>query len=208
MQRISPYTESRWHPVSGEDCCIIDTTKITINPALGNGAQILAADGVNVCELVLKDSEGLTLTTWDFHINVLKRVHNGENLRSSDAYDILDKIDRDEKIRKENESARIEAEQTRKTSETQGRQMKPYESMRRKPVKQPKPNGRKTLQRQLQMPKKQQRNVLRSIMRQKAGHMAEPESGRKKTPTTANTGVNSPKTMPTAGKVPCCQKES
>ncbi len=102
----------------GEDCCIIDTTKITINPALGNGAQILAADGVNVCELVLKDSEGLTLTTWDFHINVLKRVHNGENLRSSDAYDILDKIDRDEKIRKENESARIEAEQTRKTSES------------------------------------------------------------------------------------------
>ena len=101
----------------GEDCCIIEGSKITINPALGNGQQILAADGVNICELILKDSKGGILTTWNFHINVLKRVHNGENLKSSDAYDVLDKINNAEKIRKANETIRIEAENTRIESE-------------------------------------------------------------------------------------------
>lgn len=101
----------------GEDCCIIEGSKITINPALGNGQQILAADGINICELVLKDSKGGILTTWNFHINVLKRVHNGENLKSSDAYDVLDKINNAEKIRNANETIRIETENTRTEAE-------------------------------------------------------------------------------------------
>lgn len=110
----------------GQECCTINGSEITINPAVGNGSQILTAAGINICELHLEDADGTTLTTWNFNINVEKRVHNGTNMSSVDSYDVIDNIIKMEKdrianenIRKENEAKRIENEANRQTTFTQ-----------------------------------------------------------------------------------------
>ncbi len=110
----------------GQECCTINGSEITINPAVGNGSQILTAAGTNICELHLEDADGTTLTTWNFNINVEKRVHNGTNMSSVDSYDVIDNIIKMEKdrianenIRKENEAKRIENEANRQTTFTQ-----------------------------------------------------------------------------------------
>ena len=56
----------------GQECCTINGSEITINPSVGNGSQILTAAGTNICELHLEDENGITLTTWNFNINVEK----------------------------------------------------------------------------------------------------------------------------------------
>ena len=74
----------------GEDCCLIDGNTILVDTTIGNGEQILTAEGFNYCELHLSDENGNSLTTWDFIIDVQKRVHNGDNLNSVDSWDRLD----------------------------------------------------------------------------------------------------------------------
>ncbi len=74
----------------GEECCLIDEDIILVDTAIGNGNQILTAEGLNYCELHLMDDHGNSLTTWDFIIDVKKRVHNGDNLNSVDSWDRLD----------------------------------------------------------------------------------------------------------------------
>ena len=101
----------------GGECCSTDGSKIIINPAVGNGSQILTAAGTNICELHLEDANGITLTTWNFNINVEKRVHNGNNLASTDSYDVLDNIVKTEKVRVINENKRIENENQRERNE-------------------------------------------------------------------------------------------
>ena len=96
-------------------CCKIDgINSIIVDTSIGNRNQILAASGINQCELHLEDDKGLCLTTWTFNIYVEKRVHNAENLSSHDSFDVIDNIvaaekDRieSEKIRKQNEEQRI-----------------------------------------------------------------------------------------------------
>ena len=75
-----------------EECYIIDGCTIIIDTSLGNGNQLLTAEGLNLCELHLTDYEGISLTTWTFAIEVVKRVHNGDNLNSEDSWDRLDAV--------------------------------------------------------------------------------------------------------------------
>ncbi len=76
----------------GEECCTIDGSKIIIDTSVGNGDQILSCAGKNIGEIHLTDSEGKSLTTWDFIINVMPRVHNGDHIDSDDSFDSLDNI--------------------------------------------------------------------------------------------------------------------
>ncbi len=86
----------------GDICCIIDDRKIIIDTSIGNGNQILSAAGINTCELHLDDSNGTTLTTWNFLINVEKRVHDASHIVSTDSYDLLEKMILEEQNRVEN----------------------------------------------------------------------------------------------------------
>ena len=106
----------------GQECCTINGSEITINPAVGNGSQILTAAGTNICELHLEDADGTTLTTWNFNINVEKRVHNGTNMSSVDSYDIIDNIIEMEKIRIANEKQRVQNETQRIENEIKRRE--------------------------------------------------------------------------------------
>lgn len=108
----------------GNECCAIDASSVIIDTSVGNGSQILAASGINKCELHIEDQNGIGLTTWNFNIYVEARVHNGENISSVDSYDVLDNMismekDRieNEQLRKNNENQRIENEEERKDSE-------------------------------------------------------------------------------------------
>lgn len=103
----------------GQECCTINGSEITINPAVGNGSQILTAAGTNICELHLEDAKGITLTTWNFNINVEKRVHNGTNMSSIDSYDVIDNIIEMEKDRIANEKQRVQNEKDRIANEAQ-----------------------------------------------------------------------------------------
>lgn len=76
----------------GEECCSIDGSKIIVDTSIGNGEQILSCAGMNTCELHLTDSEGKSLTTWNFIINVESRVHNGDGIESIDSWDAWDKM--------------------------------------------------------------------------------------------------------------------
>lgn len=76
----------------GEECCSIDGNSIIVDTSVSNGDQILACAGANTCELHLTDSEDNSLTTWDFVIDVMPRVHNGDHIESTDSFDILDDI--------------------------------------------------------------------------------------------------------------------
>lgn len=106
----------------GQECCTINGSEITINPSVGNGSQILTAAGTNICELHLEDENGITLTTWNFNINVEKRVHNGNNLSSINSYDIIDNIIEMEKIRIANEKQRVQNETQRIENEIKRRE--------------------------------------------------------------------------------------
>lgn len=106
----------------GQECCTINGSEITINPSVGNGSQILTAAGTNICELHLEDENGITLTTWNFNINVEKRVHNGNNLSSINSYDIIDNIIEMEKIRITNEKQRVQNETQRIENEIKRRE--------------------------------------------------------------------------------------
>lgn len=77
----------------GEECCIIDNNTVTIDTSVSNGNQILTAEGQNQCELHLTDQDGNMLTTWEFIIHVQKRVHNGNNIVSTDSWDLMDYIE-------------------------------------------------------------------------------------------------------------------
>lgn len=79
----------------GEECCLVENNIVTVDTSIGNGDQILTAEGRNHCELHLTDSNGKELTTWDFIIDVAKRVHNSENIESSNSYDVLDNLTKD-----------------------------------------------------------------------------------------------------------------
>ena len=111
----------------GNACCKIeDINSIVVDTSIGNGNQILAAPGVNQCELHLEDNNGICLTTWTFNIYVEKRVHNAENLSSYNSFDVIDNMivmekDRieNEKIRKQNEERRIISENKRIDNEAQ-----------------------------------------------------------------------------------------
>lgn len=76
----------------GNECCIIEDTQIIIDTSIGNGNQILAAAGSNLCEIHLTDTEGKSITTWNFVINVEPRVHNGDGIISKDSWDMMDEI--------------------------------------------------------------------------------------------------------------------
>ncbi len=105
----------------GNACCKIEgINSIVVDTSIGNGNQILAAPGVNQCELHLEDDNGICLTTWTFNIYVEKRVHNAENLSSYNSFDVIDNMivmekDRieNEKIREQNEERRILVENQR-----------------------------------------------------------------------------------------------
>ncbi len=111
----------------GDACCKIEgINSIVVDTSIGNGNQILAAPGVNQCELHLEDDNGICLTTWTFNIYVEKRVHNAENLSSYNSFDVIDNMivmekDRieNEKIRKQNEERRIISENKRVDNEAQ-----------------------------------------------------------------------------------------
>jgi len=111
----------------GDACCKIeDINSIVVDTSIGNGNQILAAPGVNQCELHLEDDNGICLTTWTFNIYVEKRVHNAENLSSYNSFDVIDNMivmekDRieNEKICKQNEERRIISENKRIDNEAQ-----------------------------------------------------------------------------------------
>lgn len=111
----------------GNACCKIEgINSIVVDTSIGNGNQILAAPGVNQCELHLEDDNGICLTTWTFNIYVEKRVHNAENLSSYNSFDVIDNMivmekDRieNEKIRKQNEERRIISENKRIDNEAQ-----------------------------------------------------------------------------------------
>ncbi len=102
----------------GHECCTIEGSKVIIKTNTGNGSQILTAAGTNVCELHLEDSDGISLTTWTFHIVVEPRVHDGSNMSSIDSYDVLDNMINMEKERIANEKQRLENELQRKENET------------------------------------------------------------------------------------------
>ncbi len=99
----------------GHECCTVEGSQIIISTSAGNGNQILAAAGTNVCELHLKDANGIGLTTWTFHIVVEPRVHDGSHMSSIDSYDVLDNMINMEKERIENEEQRKENEANRNT---------------------------------------------------------------------------------------------
>ena len=101
----------------GHECCTIEGSKVIIKTNTGNGSQILTAAGTNVCELHLEDSDGISLTTWTFHIVVEPRVHDGSNMSSIDSYDVLDNMINMEKERIANEKQRLENELQRKENE-------------------------------------------------------------------------------------------
>ena len=103
----------------GQECCKIEGSKITIDPSVGNGNQILTAAGTNVCELHLEDADGISLTTWNFQILVEPRVHDGSHISSVDSYDVLDIAENNEKERERNEENRSDAEKNRQENETQ-----------------------------------------------------------------------------------------
>ncbi len=100
----------------GTECCTKENNTIIVDTSIGNGNQILAASGVNKCELNIEDESGC-LSTWTFNIYVEPRVHNGENLSSIDSYDIIDKIVLAEKERIQNEIVRINNETQRNQNE-------------------------------------------------------------------------------------------
>ncbi len=102
----------------GHECCTIEGSKVIIKTNTGNGSQILTAAGTNACELHLEDSDGISLTTWTFHIVVEPRVHDGSNMSSIDSYDVLDNMINLEKERIANEKQRLENELQRKENET------------------------------------------------------------------------------------------
>lgn len=97
----------------GHECCIIDDSSIIIDTSVGNGDQILAAPGINKCELHIEDENSIGLTTWNFNVYVEARVHNGENITSINSYDVLDSAIAMEKERIENEKKRINNETVR-----------------------------------------------------------------------------------------------
>ena len=99
----------------GHECCTVEGSQIIISTSAGNGNQILAAAGTNVCELHLKDANDIGLTTWTFHIVVEPRVHDGSHMSSIDSYDVLDNMINMEKERIENEEQRKENEANRNT---------------------------------------------------------------------------------------------
>lgn len=101
----------------GHECCTIEGSKVIIKTNTGNGSQILTAAGTNVCELHLEDSDGISLTTWTFHIVVEPRVHDGSNMSSIDSYDVLDNMINMEKDRIASEEQRKENELQRKENE-------------------------------------------------------------------------------------------
>lgn len=94
----------------GHECCMVEGSQISINTSVGNGSQILAAAGTNICELHLKDENDVTLTAWTFHIIVEPRVHDGSHMVSIDSYDVLDNMINMEKERIANEEQRKENE--------------------------------------------------------------------------------------------------
>ena len=99
----------------GHECCTVEGSQIIISTSAGNGNQILAAAGTNVCELHLKDANDIGLTTWTFHIVVEPRVHDGSHMSSIDSYDVLDNMIHMEKERITNEEQRKENEANRNT---------------------------------------------------------------------------------------------
>ncbi len=99
----------------GHECCTVEGSQIIISTSAGNGSQILAAAGTNVCELHLKDANDIGLTTWTFHIVVEPRVHDGSHMSSIDSYDVLDNMINMEKERIANEEQRKENEANRNT---------------------------------------------------------------------------------------------
>ena len=99
----------------GHECCTVEGSQIIISTSAGNGNQILAAAGTNVCELHLKDANDIGLTTWTFHIVVEPRVHDGSHMSSIDSYDVLDNMINMEKERITNEEQRKENEANRNT---------------------------------------------------------------------------------------------
>ena len=101
----------------GHECCTVEGSQIIISTSAGNGSQILAAAGTNVCELHLKDANDIGLTTWTFHIVVEPRVHDGSHMSSIDSYDVLDNMINMEKERIANEEQRKENEKQRKENE-------------------------------------------------------------------------------------------
>ena len=103
----------------GHECCTISGSTITVNTGIGNGDQILAAAGINKCELHLKNTDETALTTWTFNISVEKRVHDGSNISSINSYDILDNMINMEKERIENEQIRKNNESKRINNEDQ-----------------------------------------------------------------------------------------
>lgn len=78
-----------------EECCLIQNNSIIIDTSISNGSQILSCSGLNICELHLLGEEGKSITTWDFVIDVSKRVHNGDGIASIDSWDAWDKIKQD-----------------------------------------------------------------------------------------------------------------
>lgn len=77
----------------GEECCSISGNKVIVDTSVGNGNQILSCAGTNLCELHLTDSDGKSVTTWNFIINVEARVHNGDGILSKDSWDMMDTIE-------------------------------------------------------------------------------------------------------------------
>lgn len=78
----------------GNECTkIIDKNTILVDTSIGNGDQILAACGINKCELHITDKSRKHLTTWNFNINVEPRVHDGNGIVSKDSWDIADKLE-------------------------------------------------------------------------------------------------------------------
>jgi len=104
----------------GDACCKIEgINSIVVDTSIGNGNQILAAPGVNQCELHLEGNNGICLTTWTFNIYVEKRVHNAENLSSYNSFDVIDNMIVMEKDRIENEKIREQNEKRRILHENQ-----------------------------------------------------------------------------------------
>lgn len=77
----------------GEECCSIDGSKVIVDTSVSNGDQILSCPGMNLCELHLTDSNGKSVTTWNFIINVEARVHNGDGILSKNSWDMMDTIE-------------------------------------------------------------------------------------------------------------------
>lgn len=84
---------------STECCRIEDANTVIVDTSVGNGTQLLSVAGINICELHFSYNKGtqenpefLELTSWEFHILVKERVHDGSSITDKETWDKLDDL--------------------------------------------------------------------------------------------------------------------